>query len=84
MHMKNQKLETVVEIPEGITARVQKMTVEVEGKGKKNVKTFTAKGLSLEVHGQQFKIIAPRMDKKSVRFSNTIQAHIQNMIQGIW
>src|SRR3989338_76459 len=81
--MKNQKLETVLEIPEGIALHIQGMTVEAEGKEKKNSKIFTAQGITLSVEGNQFKIMAVRADKKGLRFSNTIYAHVNNMIQGL-
>ncbi|MDO8427604.1 MAG: 50S ribosomal protein L6 [Candidatus Diapherotrites archaeon] len=81
--MKNQTLETVLEIPEGISIQANGMTVELEGKGKKNSKTFTAQGVTLSVQGNQFKITAARSNKKGLRFSNTIYAHVNNMIQGL-
>lgn len=77
-------VERVVEVPQGVTVRVESLKVTVKGPKGEMQKDFThARGVGIRVDGNKVIVEAWSADTKARALVGTIAAHIKNMIIGV-
>jgi len=77
------KKEEKIEIPEGITVKVDNRTITVTGKKGTVSKLFKEPLVDFRVEGNSIIITKRDISKNEKRYSNTIKAHIKNMFVGV-
>lgn len=76
-------METVLELPEGMQASIQGSKVTIKGAKGETSKFFKALGISLKAEGNKIVISSVRDSKKEKKLVNSIEAHLNNLIQGL-
>ncbi|MFP3219491.1 MAG: 50S ribosomal protein L6 [Acidilobus sp.] len=77
-------VERVVEVPQGVTVRVEGLKVTVKGPKGEMQKDFShARGVGIRVDGNKVIVEAWSADTKARALVGTIAAHIKNMIIGV-
>ncbi|AMD31071.1 50S ribosomal protein L6 [Acidilobus sp. 7A] len=77
-------VERVVEVPQGVTVRVESLKVTVKGPKGETQKDFShARGVGIRVDGNKVIVEAWSADTKARALVGTIAAHIKNMIIGV-
>ncbi|MFP3231299.1 MAG: 50S ribosomal protein L6 [Acidilobus sp.] len=77
-------VERVVEVPQGVTVRVESLKVTVKGPKGEMQKDFShARGVGIRVDGNKVIVEAWSADTKARALVGTIAAHIKNMIIGV-
>lgn len=77
-------MEIEVEIPQGVQASVQARLVTLKGpKGEASKDFKAAIGISIKVEGNAVKVSAEKGSKKEKKIINSIEAHLQNMVEGV-
>ena len=72
-----------IEIPSGIEANISEDTITIKGTEGENKKTFRIKNIIFEKKGNKIIIGNKNSTKKEKKLTNTITAHINNMIRGV-
>jgi large subunit ribosomal protein L6 len=81
---KSIRVERVVEVPQGVTVRVESLKVTVKGPKGEMQKDFShARGVGIRVDGNKVIVEAWSADTKARALVGTIAAHIKNMIIGV-
>lgn len=80
--MKKEIFKTI-EIPEGIEVIIDGAKLTVKNKDKKNEREFDLMNLTLEKKGNEIIVGNRKSSKNEKKKTNTIAAHIKNMIQGV-
>ena len=81
--MKNETVEKIIELPEGITAEVAESTVSVKGGGKEATRQLKANGISFKKENNSIVVIGKPASRKINAVVNTIGSHINNMVSGL-
>ncbi|MCK4522218.1 MAG: 50S ribosomal protein L6 [Nanoarchaeota archaeon] len=81
--MKIEKLEGTIEIPEGVSVKIEDGMVIVSGKNGEIRKKLQYKKASIEVKDSKVLISAKNAKKREKRIVGSFKAHIKNMIKGI-
>lgn len=68
----------MVKIPEGVNVKIEGNKVSIEGPKGKLERTFREYDIKIESKDNEVSVVAPEL-----RVSNTIKAHISNMIIGV-
>ena len=76
-------METIVELPEGMQASIQGSKVTLKGPKGETSQSFKALGISLKAEGNKIVISAARDSKKEKKLINSIEAHLNNLIEGL-
>ncbi|MBU3907211.1 MAG: 50S ribosomal protein L6 [Nanoarchaeota archaeon] len=72
-----------IEIPEGVEAEVENNTLVVKGKEGENKREFKTHMVKIEKKGNKIILNTKRTTKREKKMTNTIRAHIINMIKGV-
>ena len=72
-----------IEIPEGIEANIEDRTLTVKGPEGENKRTFNTHNLIFEIKDNKILIGNKLATKREKKMTNTITAHIKNMIKGV-
>jgi large subunit ribosomal protein L6 len=83
MSTKLEKLETVVEVPEGVTVSLNKNMLQVQGPLGKTFKNFKKIPVNLEVNDGKVQLKAQGSRKKDYAIMNTARSIISNLCEGI-
>ena len=83
MSTKLDKLETVVEVPEGVTVTLNKNMLQVQGPLGKTFKSFKKIPVDLEVNNGKVQLKAQGSRKKDYAIMNTAKSIISNLCEGI-
>ena len=76
-------VENSVEVPEGVTLKLEGKKVTVAGERGEVVRDFSHTRLDLEREGGSLRIWAVNPRKREASLVNTIAAHVKNMIKGV-
>jgi len=81
--MKLEKLETKIELPNGVSASLNNKEITIKGsKGEVSRKWFN-KNVKVEIEGNKIKIYALNATKKEKAEIYTLESHLINMIKGV-
>lgn len=72
-----------IEIPEGVEAIIEDNTLIIKGPEGENKREFNTRGLVFELKDKKIRLGNKKSTKKDKKMTNTITAHIKNMIQGV-
>ena len=75
-------MESIIELPQGVQAQIQGSKVTIKGPKGEVSKQFKALGISFKAEGNKLKISAEKDSKKEKKLMNSIEAHLNNMIEG--
>ncbi|MFH1224778.1 MAG: 50S ribosomal protein L6 [Candidatus Diapherotrites archaeon] len=75
--------EKKIALPAGITAEVSGLVVKIKKGGTEAVKKFRARSVKIVMDGQAIIVRAADAKKKNASTTNTIAAHIRNMVHGL-
>ena len=76
-------VENSVEVPAGVTLKVEGKKVTVAGERGEVVRDFSHTRLDLEHEGGSLRIWAVNPRKREASLVNTLAAHVRNMIKGV-
>jgi large subunit ribosomal protein L6 len=76
-------VENSVEVPEGVTLKLEGKKVTVAGERGEVVRDFSHTRLDLEHDGGSLRIWAVNPRKREASLVNTLAAHVRNMIKGV-
>ena len=80
--MKVEKLEETIEIPEGVSVKIEDGMVIVSGKNGEIRKKLQYKKSSMELKDNKVLISAKNATKREKKIVGSFKAHIKNMIKG--
>ena len=80
--MKKEILQEI-EIPEGVEANIEDSTLSVKGPEGESKRTFNTRKLIFEKKDNKISIGNKQATKKEKKMTNTITAHIKNMLKGV-
>ncbi len=83
MSTKLDKLESFVEVPEGVTVTLNKHMLQVQGPLGKTFKSFKKIPVNLEVNDGKVQLKAQGSRKKDYAIMNTAKSLISNLCEGI-
>ncbi len=83
MSISPEKLETTVEVPEGVTISLNKNMLKVQGPLGKTYKNFKKIPVGLEVKENKVQLKAQGARKKDFAIMNTARSIIRNLCEGI-
>ena len=75
-------IEKTVEIPEGISVKVNLNEITVKSNEKELERSFDLGKVKVKVEGNKFILSAERATRRELKMIGTIAAHIVNMIKG--
>jgi large subunit ribosomal protein L6 len=77
-------LNEVIEIPQGINANISDATIILKGKGKEIKRIFPqSPKIKMELKDGKIVISSQKATKRELKLTNSLVAHIKNMIDGI-
>ena len=76
-------LKKDIEIPKGVTVKVNDLTIVVKGKKVETSRTFDHKKISMNVNGDKVHLEVELPRKKDKAMIGTYAGHIANMIKGV-
>ena len=83
MSTKLDKLETAVDVPEGVTVSLNKNMLQVQGPLGKTFKNFKKIPVSLEINDNKVQLKAQGSRKRDYAIMNTARSIIKNLCEGI-
>jgi large subunit ribosomal protein L6 len=79
---KNEKLMEEIEIPSGVSARIENKTLVIQ-KGSEESKRKINPKMKIIVEGNKVIITSDRATKKEKKIFGSMKAHVRNMIKGL-
>ncbi|RLI07422.1 50S ribosomal protein L6 [Candidatus Bathyarchaeota archaeon] len=76
-------VESVVDIPEGVTVRLEGKKVTVAGGKGELVRDFSHAKVKLTLEGDKLRVWAVNPRKREASLVNTLATHVRNMIKGV-
>jgi len=72
-----------VEIPEGVTVKVDGKKVEVIGERGRLVRDFSNSPVSIDIEDNQVVVSTDQSNRKAIAMVGTVWSHINNMMKGV-
>ena len=76
-------LKEVVDIPDGVEASIDHLTVKVKGPKGEQERTFPVSRINIKLEGKQFMLESELPGKKDYALLGTFKSHINNLVIGV-
>lgn len=77
------KLEKVVDIPEGVEARIEGNLFTCKGPEGENKRQLKVRKIKIKIEGGKILLSNPKATKNDKKIMNTLASHLNNMVNGV-